>query len=94
MTDYQVRLEAVQIKSQTEAMLAAEAGYESAIFWMSQQEDILGSIQKEATAVQLGFANGATCSYTINFHGCHGEQTHLRSALHRSKRQAVFHKNR
>ena len=28
MTDYQVRLNAVQIKSQTEATLAAEAGYE------------------------------------------------------------------
>jgi hypothetical protein len=27
MTDYHIRLQAIQMKSQTEAMLAAEAGY-------------------------------------------------------------------
>ena len=74
MTDYQVRLQAVQIKSQTEAMLAAEAGYESAIFWMSQQEDILGSIQQGSNSGSISFANGATCSYTINFHGWLGQK--------------------
>jgi hypothetical protein len=74
MTDYQVRLQAVQIKSQTEATLAAEAGYESAIFWMSQQEDILGSIQQGSNSGSISFANGATCSYTINFHGWLGQK--------------------
>jgi hypothetical protein len=74
MTDYQVRLNAVQIKSQTEATLAAEAGYESAIFWMSQQEDILGSIQQGSNSGSISFANGATCSYTINFQGWLGQK--------------------
>ncbi len=55
MTDYQVRLQAVKIKSQTEAMLAAEAGYESAIFWMSQQSDILGAIQQGSDNGSINF---------------------------------------
>jgi hypothetical protein len=73
MTDYHARLRAVKLKSQTEAMLAAEAGYESAIFWMSQQSDIL-------TAIQAGSGNGSinfgtsTCSYTIAFHGWLGQK--------------------
>ena len=45
MASFNSRMQAVQTKSQTEAMLAAEAGYERAIFWMSQQKDILGALQ-------------------------------------------------
>jgi hypothetical protein len=74
MTSYNSRLQAVQTKSQTEAMLAAEASYEQAIFWMSQQEDILGSIQAGGNNGSISFANGATCSYTINFQGWLGQK--------------------
>jgi hypothetical protein len=68
MTDYHSRLQAVQAKSQTEAMLAAEAGYERAIFWMSQQSDILGAIQAGGGNGNLDFGT-STCEYEINFHG-------------------------
>jgi hypothetical protein len=68
MTSYGSRIQAVQTKSQTEAMLAAEAGYEQAIFWMSQQSDILGAIQAGGGNGSIAFATGS-CSYTINFHG-------------------------
>jgi hypothetical protein len=71
MTDYHIRLQAVQIKSQAEAMLAAEAGYESAIFWMSQQSDILGAIGTGNGSINFG---SATCSYTINFQGWLGQK--------------------
>ncbi len=73
MSDYQVRLQAVLTKSETEAMLAAEAGYESAIFWMGQQEDILGAIQAGSENGSLNFGS-ATCSYTINFQGWLGQK--------------------
>ena len=68
MTSYGSRLQAVQTKSQTEAMLAAEAGYEQAIFWMSQQSDILSAIQAGGGQGTIPFATGS-CSYTIDFHG-------------------------
>ena len=68
MTNYGSRIQAVQTKSQTEAMLAAEAGYEQAIFWMSQQSDILSAIQAGGGQGSIVFATG-NCSYTINFHG-------------------------
>jgi hypothetical protein len=65
MTSYGSRIQAVQTKSQTEAMLAAEAGYEQAIFWMSQQGDILGAIPGNGS---ITFGTGS-CSYAISFHG-------------------------
>jgi hypothetical protein len=68
MTDYHTRLQAVQTKSQTEAMLAAEAGYERAIFWMSQQSDILGAIQAGSDNGTLDLGT-STCTYGIDFHG-------------------------
>jgi hypothetical protein len=66
MTSYGSRLQAVQTKSQTEAMLAAEAGYENAIFWMSQQSDILGAIQAGGGDGTIAFETG-NCTYEINF---------------------------
>jgi hypothetical protein len=68
MTSYNSRLQAVQTKSQTEAMLAAEAGYEKAIFWMSQRTDLLGDIQAGGGNDSINFGSG-TCSYEIDFHG-------------------------
>ena len=71
MTDYHARLRAVKLKSQTEAMLAAEAGYERAIFWMSQQSDILSAIGTGNGSINFGTS---TCSYTIAFHGWLGQK--------------------
>jgi hypothetical protein len=67
MTSYGSRLQAVQIKAQTEAMLAAEAGYEKAIFWMSEQTDILGEIQAGRGSGSITFDTGS-CSYDVSFH--------------------------
>lgn len=36
-----VRLNAIRLKNEVVSMLAAEAGYEKAIFWMSQQSVML-----------------------------------------------------
>ncbi len=44
---YGVRHRAIQTKNEAVAMLAAEAGYEKAIFWMSQNKDMLSAIQQE-----------------------------------------------
>jgi hypothetical protein len=68
MTSYGSRIQAVQTKSQTEAMLAAEAGYEQAIFWMSQRTDLLGDIQAGRGQGTINFETGS-CSYIIAFHG-------------------------
>ena len=77
MTDYHIRLQAVQTKSQTEAMLAAEAGYERAIFWMGQQTDILTAIQNGSDNSSIDFGS-ATCSYTVDFHGFMGRKSVFR----------------
>ena len=45
MSSHGSRIQAVKTKAETEATLAAEAGYENAIFWMSKQTDILGELQ-------------------------------------------------
>jgi hypothetical protein len=73
MTDYHARLESVKIKSQAEAMLAAEAGYEKAIFWMSQQSDIVTAINAGSDNGTIDFGS-ATCSYTVDFHGFMGSK--------------------
>ena len=68
MTSYNSRLQAIQTKSQTEAMLAAEAGYEQAIFWMSQRTDLLGDIEDGNGEGSINFGTGH-CDYEIGFHG-------------------------
>lgn len=63
---YGVRHNAIKMKNETAAMLAAEAGYEKAVFWMSQRQDMLSAIQQEdsGTCGQLNFASG-DASYQI-----------------------------
>lgn len=64
-----VRLRAIRLKNETVAMLAAEAGYERAIFWMGQQKDMLGALQQQAagTSGRLTFPGGS-CNYQITLH--------------------------
>lgn len=66
---YGVRRQAIAMKNEAAAMLAAEAGYEKAIFWMSQQDDMLRALQKEkpGTSGTLEFEEGQ-CDYEIKFY--------------------------
>jgi len=63
---YGVRNRATKLKNEVVAMLAAEAGYEQAIFWMGQQQDMLSALQEQASGLNdtLSFP-GATCDYEI-----------------------------
>jgi hypothetical protein len=65
-TSYGSRLQAVQTKAQTEAMLAAEAGYEQGLFWMSKQADILGAIQLGGGIGDIDFGT-SHCHYQVTF---------------------------
>jgi hypothetical protein len=66
---YGVRHRAIRLKNEAVAILAAEAGYEKAIFWMSQQQDMLRALQEElpGTSEALEFAEGR-CDYEIKFY--------------------------
>jgi hypothetical protein len=73
MTSYTTRIQAVSAKAETEAMLAAEAGYEKAIFWMCQQSDILGAMQTGGGSGVINF-DTSTCSYEVGFEGFLGSR--------------------
>jgi hypothetical protein len=66
MAAYGVRHKATRLKNETVARLAAEAGYEQAVYWMSQQEDMLSAIQNgdPGTNGTLDFPD-ADCDYQI-----------------------------
>jgi hypothetical protein len=66
---YGVRYQAVVTKCETVAMLAAEAGYEHAIYRMSQQPDMLAALSSKKFKPEgsLSFDN-STCEYKISFH--------------------------
>ena len=65
---YGARLKAIRLKNEATAMLAAEAGYEQAIFWMSQQPDMISALQQgvPGTSGTLNFPDG-DCDYQIGF---------------------------
>lgn len=64
-----VRHQAVRIKSETDAMLAAEVGYENAIFWMSKQEDMLYTLKSGGNHSDSVTLPNGSCEYTISFNG-------------------------
>ncbi len=66
---YGTRQQAIQQKNEAAAMLAAEAGYEKAVFWMSQQRDMLTTLYTGSsdTSGIIAFTD-AKCDYSINFH--------------------------
>lgn len=66
---YGVRHRSIKLKNEAAAMLAAEAGYEQAIFWMSQQQDMLSTLLqgKPGTTGSLSLPD-STCSYEIKLH--------------------------
>lgn len=63
-----VRHQAITVKNEAIAMLAAEAGYEQAIYRMSRQPDMLSSLNDPNfdPAGELEFTN-SNCDYTISF---------------------------
>jgi len=52
-------IQSVRIKSQESAASAAEAAYEKAAFWMSQQRDLLTSLQNNPVADTLNFTQSS-----------------------------------
>jgi hypothetical protein len=69
MVGYGARLHAIRIKTEAVAMLAAEAGYEKAIFWMGQQKDMLSTLQQgiEGATGTIDFPTGS-CDYQIELY--------------------------
>jgi hypothetical protein len=65
---YGVRHRAIMLRNEAAAMLAAEAGYEKALFWMGQQKDMLSALQNAVpgTTGTLDFPDG-DCDYKIDF---------------------------
>ena len=63
---YGVRHKAIRLKNEAVAMLGAEAGYEKAISWMSQQDDMLSALTDGAPGLSgsLEFVDG-DCDYGI-----------------------------
>lgn len=72
---YGVRHKAIRLKNEAVAMLAAEAGYEKAVFWMSQQQDLMSSLQdgSDGTSGALSFQDGS-CEYAIQFYSYIGSR--------------------
>ncbi len=64
---YGVRHRAITIKNETASMLAAEAGYEQAIMWMSTQKDIYNSIKKGGGTGTHSFAK-SKFTYAVTMH--------------------------
>ncbi len=75
MTAYGVRHRALRYKNEGAAMLAAEAGYEKAIFWMTSQRDMLGAIAGQNPGIRgsLSFPE-ATCEYAITLNSFAGSR--------------------
>jgi hypothetical protein len=63
------RHRAILLKSEASAMLAAEAGYEKAVYWMSRQPDMLSALEAGAsgTAGSLSFPD-SRCNYQISLY--------------------------
>ncbi len=68
-TSFGERLESVKLKNEAVAMMAAEAGYEKAVFRMGQQMDLLSALDDPDfdTTETINFTD-SSCEYSINFH--------------------------
>ncbi len=71
---YGVRHQAITAKNEQAAILAAEAGYEQAIFWMSQQQDLLTVLQQKGTPSDTISFGDNSCDYTISFYSFIGSR--------------------
>ena len=66
---YSARHQAIRLKNEMVAMLTAEAGYEKATFWMSQQQDMLSALEDGADGIsgRINFPDGY-CDYNIELY--------------------------
>jgi hypothetical protein len=65
---YGVRYQAIAARNESVAMLAAEAGYEQAVFRMSQQPDMLTALSnKKFSTTGTIFFDNSSCEYEISF---------------------------
>jgi hypothetical protein len=89
---YGARREAIAVKADVAAMLAAEAGYEKAVYWMSQQQDILSALQQGTTGTtgSVTFPDSA-CTYGISLYTFAGTRPVLRVVS--EGRSGVFARN-
>ncbi len=65
----------MKLKRETIAMLAAEAGYEKGIFWMSQQDDVLTGLAECGTGSSgtINFTD-SRCGYEVQFYNFIGSR--------------------
>jgi len=66
-------LQAVQMKNREAAFSAAEAAYEKAVFWMSQQPDMLSSLYSANASGSLNFTQSYS-DYGVSFAGFLGSR--------------------
>jgi hypothetical protein len=59
-----LRFRTAVIKNEAAAMAAAEAGYEKAIYWMSQQADPISAMSDAQASGSLSF-DGSSCDYSV-----------------------------
>lgn len=59
-----LRLRTAVIKNEAAAMAAAEAGYEKAVFWMSQQPDMISALNDAQASGSLDY-DGSSCEYSV-----------------------------
>jgi len=64
---YGVRLNAIRTANSAIAMLAAEAGYEKAVFWLSQQQDVLYVMKSGGSYSDSLYFTNSSCDYNISF---------------------------
>jgi len=63
---YGVRFHAVKVKNEAVSMLAAEAGYEKAVFWMGQQSDMINYLKAhDSYSDSIAFPN-SNCNYEVS----------------------------
>ena len=66
---YGLRYQSIAARNEIVAMLAAEAGYEQAVFRMSQQPDMLNALNSEKFSnTGALFFDNSQCEYEITFH--------------------------
>ncbi len=73
-----VRLNASRIKNESIAMLAAEAGYEKAIFWMGQQMDMAYVLKSGGSVSDSLTLPNSYCDYDISLYAYLGSRPAFR----------------
>jgi hypothetical protein len=71
---YGARLNAIRMKNETVATLSAEAGYEKAVFWMAQQDDMLYKMKSDGSYTDSFVFDNSTCTYTVRFNSFIGSR--------------------